>query len=77
MVVPVDAEKDEAQNIRQEERQDRPERVEIRALRDFQLENHDRDDDRDHAVAERFQPPLGHLVRSIIVGRREEIETWR
>ena len=60
MVVPVDADVDEAQHIAQEDRQQRPQVGEGGPVRDLQLEHHDGDDDGDDAVAEGFQPSLPH-----------------
>src|SRR2546422_1840233 len=43
----------EAQDVGEQGRSNRRERSEVRAVRRLQLQNHDRDDDSDHAVAER------------------------
>ena len=61
MVVPVDAEINEAQHVAQEHRQQRFQaRRGRRRVRHFHLQHHDGDDDGEHAVAERFQPVLFH-----------------
>src|SRR6202035_5387251 len=54
MVVPVDADEDEAQGVGRDVRQSRQNRAELAALRGTQLQHHDRDDDGEHAVAEGF-----------------------
>src|SRR5438105_1709389 len=61
MVVPIDAEKHEAQDVGQENRHERSQRLDAGAFGNFQLQNHDRDQDRDHAIAECFEPALRHL----------------
>src|SRR2546422_3109972 len=50
----------EAQDVGEQGRSNRRERGEVRAVRRLQLQNHDRDDDSDHAVAERFEPAFPH-----------------
>ena len=64
MIVPVDADEHEAQHIRQEHRHQRRERRDIGPVRHLHLQHHDRDDDGDHAIAERFQPSLAHSMLS-------------
>src|SRR5690348_13677140 len=64
MVVPVDAEVDEAQHVAQKDREHRTQRGERRVVRHVQLEHHDRDEDGDHAIAERFEPIRCHAGRN-------------
>jgi hypothetical protein len=61
MVVPVDPEEDEGQDIGQEHRRKRRQARAL-LLRHLELEDHDGDEDRDHAIAERLEPSLGHGV---------------
>jgi hypothetical protein len=60
VVVPVDAEVGEAQNVGQKNRLLRPQSRQTGAVRRAQLEHADRDDDGQHAVAERFEPVLAN-----------------
>jgi hypothetical protein len=66
MVVPVDGHIDEAQHIAHEARRQRLERGPIGAVRDFQLQHHDGDDDSDDAVAECGQPVFAHQEASLL-----------
>src|SRR3954468_23404278 len=58
VIRPVDPNDDEAEDVRDEDRNDRLQRVPVRTLWNAQLEHHDRDQNRDHAVAERLEARL-------------------
>ena len=61
VVVPVDADVDEAQHVAQEDRQQRAAApAQVVAVRHLQLQHHDGDDDGEHAVAEGLEPVLSH-----------------
>jgi len=60
MVVPEDTHVDKAQHIAAKHRQQFLQRSEIRPMRHLQFQHHDRNNDRDHAIAECFQPSLAH-----------------
>src|SRR5262245_30518353 len=60
MVVPIDPDMHEAEHVADENREQRFERREFRAVRDFHLQDHDRDGDREDAVAERLHSRLAH-----------------
>ncbi len=60
MIVPVDADIDEAQDVAEEDRQERPECREVAAERNLHLQDHDGDDDGEDAVTECFHPILAH-----------------
>src|SRR5215471_4715520 len=60
VVVPIDADVSKAQHIAQQDWEHWQQCGEIGPSRDLQLEHHDGDDDRQHPVAERFDPSLGH-----------------
>jgi hypothetical protein len=62
MVVPVDAEEYETQKVGQKLREELAQCVPALTAADLQLQDHDRDQDCDHAVAERFETPFGHAV---------------
>jgi hypothetical protein len=80
VVVPVDPDEGEAEDVDQQRRQPVAQAGEGVALRRLQLQGHDRDDHRDHAVAEGLQaaglgfvlPLTGaedHEVISAVTGR--------
>ena len=60
VVVPVDADVDEAQHIGQKHRQQRLQLGEGSPVRNLELQNHDSDDDRHHPVAEGLQTSGSH-----------------
>jgi hypothetical protein len=62
MIAPVDTKKHEAQDVTQKDGDQRTQRFECLALRDAQFQNHDGDDDRQHAIAERLEPALAHAL---------------
>ena len=62
MIVPVDADINEAQHVSQENGHERLDHRPICSVRDLQLQHHDRDDDREHAVAEGFEAIAFHGV---------------
>ncbi len=68
MVAPVDAEKNEAQYVGKEDRQQRTERGKAWFMPDLQLQHHDRDQDGDHAVTKCLEPGFVHLFPSSIFG---------
>ena len=52
MVVPVDGEIDKAQDIAQKDGVQAPQRFDVFTVRNFELQNHDGDEDGQHAIAE-------------------------
>jgi hypothetical protein len=62
VIVPVNADVDEAEDITQKDGEKRLQFGEAVAVRDFQLQHHDGDDDREDAVAESFEPGGFHFA---------------
>src|SRR4051812_15887880 len=61
MVVPVDADVDEAEQVAEQPHAGVVHEIgEVRAIGNLQLQHHDRDDDGEDAVAERLQPAGPH-----------------
>src|SRR5439155_3855799 len=77
VVVPVDADIYEAQDVAEEHRQQRQRLVHAVAVWYLDLQHHDRDDDRDHGVAECLQPSLAHLPSVALPRRRREFRVAR
>src|SRR5689334_18288331 len=61
MIVPIDAEVNVAQHVAHEHRDKWREGSEAVTMRNLHFEHHDRDDDREHAVAERLKSVLAHF----------------
>ena len=61
VIVPVDADIQEAQHIAEENGQQRPQGSKALAARHLHFRHHNRDDNRDHAIAECFQATLAML----------------
>ena len=60
MIVPVNAEIDEAQHITEKNRQQRTQGGQINTVRHFHFQHHDGDDDGEHAIAERLHAVFAH-----------------
>src|ERR1700694_5735225 len=60
VVVPVDADKHKTQQVAEKLRPQRPECRYGRLVRHPEFQDHDGDDDGEHAIAERFEPRLVH-----------------
>jgi hypothetical protein len=60
VVIPIDADIDEAQNLAQENRDERLQNRKVSAMRRLHFQHHDRDDDGDHTIAESLKPTLSH-----------------
>jgi hypothetical protein len=63
VVVPIDAQVDEAQHIAEEHRHQWRQSVDVLAMRHLHLQHHDRDDDGDHTIAESLKPAFSHRSR--------------
>ncbi len=62
MIVPVDAHVHEAEHVAHEDRAKALQVLEARSVGRNEFQDHDRDDDRDDAVAERLEAALVYLV---------------
>src|ERR1700739_614195 len=62
MIVPIDADINETQDVAEEDRQYGQQVVRAVTPRYFHFQHHDRDDDRDHAIAESLQSSCPHLL---------------
>src|SRR5271155_865994 len=62
MIAPVDADENETEHIAEKNRNDWTQRHQIGAVRHFQLQHHNGDNDGDNAVAEGFETSLIHAA---------------
>jgi hypothetical protein len=60
VVIPIDAEVDEAQNIAQKYRNQWHQSLDALTVGHLHFQYHDGDDDGDHAITKRFKPILSH-----------------
>jgi hypothetical protein len=60
VIVPIDADVDEAQDVTENDRPVAEQRVPARVVRRLEFQHHDRDDHGDHPVGESFESPLFH-----------------
>src|SRR5215472_4872253 len=67
VVVPVNAHVKETQDVAEKHWQQRPQRFQAVTMRYLHLQNHDRDDDRNYSIAERFQSPFIHLSSGVLL----------
>ncbi len=61
MIAPVDTDVNETEHVAHEHRQKRLQRFYSIAMWDLHFEHHDRNDDRNDAVAKRFESVLSHF----------------
>src|SRR5215813_11497967 len=66
VVVPVDPEIHEAEHVRPERRPDRAQSRQVAAFWHAELQDHDRNEDGDDAVAEGFEPRRAHHPRASV-----------
>jgi hypothetical protein len=71
VVVPVDADVEEAEHVAEQDGQDGDEGGELIAFGDVEVNDHDGEDDCEDTIAEGFEAGLGHLG-SLGRGRRQE-----
>src|SRR5262245_58834447 len=62
MIVPINAEVDEAEHVAQERRHDFDQRVKLCTVWRPELEHHDRDQNGDHGVADRLETLFAHPI---------------
>src|SRR5262249_45850559 len=74
MIVPVDRDEHEAQDVGQKDRPDGRQPSGLHAMRHLQLENHDRDDDREDAVGEGFEASLAHTPNTTYFRRYRVVD---
>ena len=60
VVVPINADVNEAQDVAQENWPELEKRCQIFTMGNFEFQHHDGNDDRDHPIRKRFDPPLAH-----------------
>jgi hypothetical protein len=61
MVIPINPDVNETEHVAHEHRPQRQQGLEIGAMRDFEFQHHDGDDDGNNAVAEGFQSIFSHI----------------
>src|SRR5262245_20961381 len=76
MIIPINAEVDEAEHVAEKRRHDFDQGTQLRNMRRAELQHHDRDQDGDHAVAERLETLFVHTTnvgaRGMLVRCRRE-----
>src|SRR6266699_4562490 len=77
MIVPVDGDDDEAEYVGEKYRQESRQRGQVGAVGHLKLQHHDRDEDRDHSIAERAQPFIAHRVACSMSPRLDRFTIYR
>jgi hypothetical protein len=74
MIVPINAEVNKAEDVTEKHGQQRLQGGESGAMRHFQFQHHDGDDNCQHAVAECFESAFGHwrMITIVAVSREQE-----